>query len=69
MKQVAHVDPVVANPTVSAYTGREAGRLNQKRVDGQMVFDAGWATAGPLPPTAPAAPIATCLKAVIVINA
>jgi len=40
-EQVAHVDPVVANPTVSEFTRRESRRLNQKRADGKRVFDAG----------------------------
>jgi len=40
-EQVAHVDPVVANPTVSEFTRREARRLNQKRADGKRMFDAG----------------------------
>ena len=40
-EQVAHVDPVVANPTVSEFTRREARRLNQKRADGKRVFDPG----------------------------
>ena len=40
-EQVAHVDPVVANPTVSEYTRREARRHNRKRADGKRLFDAG----------------------------
>jgi hypothetical protein len=32
---------VVANPTVSEFTRRESRRLNQKRLDGKRVFDAG----------------------------
>ena len=40
-EQVAHVDPVVANPSVSEYSRREASRLNQKRRDGKRFFDAG----------------------------
>jgi hypothetical protein len=40
-EQVAHVDPVVANPSVSEYSRREASRLNQKRKDGKRFFDAG----------------------------
>ena len=38
-EQVAHVDPVVANPTASEYSRREAGRLSQKRVDGKRYYD------------------------------
>ena len=37
--QVAHVDPVVANPTASEYSRREAGRHRQKRVDGKRYYD------------------------------
>ena len=40
-EQVAHVDPMVANPSVSEYSRREASRLNQKRRDGKRFFDAG----------------------------
>ena len=40
-EQVAHVDPVVANPSVSEYSRREASRLNQKRRDGKRFFDPG----------------------------
>ena len=40
-EQVAHVDPVVANPSVSEYSRREASRLNQRRRDGKRFFDAG----------------------------
>jgi hypothetical protein len=39
-EQVAHVDPVIGNPTVSEFTRREARRHNQKRADGKRVFDA-----------------------------
>ena len=39
--QVAHVDPLSSNPTVSEYSRREARRYSQKRVDGKRVFDAG----------------------------
>ena len=37
-EQVAHVDPSVANPTVSEYTRREARRHQHKRADGQRFF-------------------------------
>ena len=33
-EKVAHVDPVVANPSVSQYTRREARRNRKKRTDG-----------------------------------
>ncbi|MEX0587848.1 MAG: hypothetical protein WD136_01195 [Cyanobium sp.] len=39
--QVAHVDPVVANPMVGVFTRREARRHRQKRDDGKRIFDAG----------------------------
>jgi hypothetical protein len=39
--QVAHVDPVVSNPTVSEFTRREARRHRQKRADGKRLFDPG----------------------------
>jgi hypothetical protein len=39
-EQVAHVDPVRFNPTVSDYTRREAGRHRQQfRPDGKRLFD------------------------------
>ena len=38
-EQVAHVDPVVANPTASEYSRREAGRHRQKRVDVKRYYD------------------------------
>ncbi|MCP9783301.1 hypothetical protein KBY83_08200 [Cyanobium sp. WKJ7-Wakatipu] len=38
-EQVAHVDPVVANPTVSEYTRREARRYRSKRSDGKRIYD------------------------------
>jgi hypothetical protein len=38
-EQVAHVDPIAANPTVSQYTRREARRHRQKRVDGKRFHD------------------------------
>jgi hypothetical protein len=37
--QVAHVDPVVANPTVSEFTRRESRRHSRKRADGKVFFD------------------------------
>ncbi len=40
-EQVAHVDPVVSNPTVSDFTRREARRHRQKRADGKRLFDPG----------------------------
>ena len=40
-EQVAHVDPLVPNPSVSEYTRRESRRLNQKRSDGKRIFDPG----------------------------
>lgn len=38
-EQVAHVDPVVANPTVSEFSRREAGRHRRRRSDGKVFFD------------------------------
>lgn len=38
-EQVAHVDPVVANPSVSQFTQREARRHTRKRVDGKRIRD------------------------------
>ena len=38
-QQVAHVDPLVANPTVSEYTRREARRPRLHRADGQRFFE------------------------------
>ena len=38
-QQVAHVDPIVANPTASEYSRREVGRHRQKRVDGKRYYD------------------------------
>ena len=40
-EQVAPVDPVGANPTVSQYTLREARRHSPKRADGKRVYDPG----------------------------
>ena len=37
-EQVAHVDPSVANPTVSEYTRWQARRHQQKRVDGKRFY-------------------------------
>ncbi|QNI90842.1 hypothetical protein SynBOUM118_00471 [Synechococcus sp. BOUM118] len=37
-EQVAHVDPSVANPTVSEYTRREARRHQHKRADGKRFY-------------------------------
>ena len=38
-EQVAHVDPVVANPSVSQYSRREAQRHRHKRADGPRFND------------------------------
>jgi hypothetical protein len=38
-RQVAHVDPLVPNPSVSEYTRRSARRLGLKRADGGCYFD------------------------------
>lgn len=38
-QQVAHVDPAFANPTVSAFTRREARRHQQKRSDGRRFYN------------------------------
>ena len=38
-EKVAHVDPGVANPTVSQFTRREARRQTRKRKDGKNYFD------------------------------
>ena len=40
-QQVAHVDPVVANPSVSEFTRRAAGRSQMRRTDGRGWYDAG----------------------------
>lgn len=37
-QQVAHVDPLVANPSVSQYTAHQARRLSRKRSDGKGWF-------------------------------
>ena len=39
-EQVAQVDPVVANSTVSEFTRRSARRANIKRADGKRFYDA-----------------------------
>ena len=36
--QVAHVDPLVANPSVGQYTAQQARRLSRKRSDGKSWF-------------------------------
>ena len=38
-EQVAHVDPVVANPSVSQFTRRESQRHRHKRADGRRFYD------------------------------
>jgi len=38
-QQVAHVDPIQPNPTVSEYTRRSARRVSLKRVDGKQFYD------------------------------
>lgn len=38
-EQVAHVDPSVANPSISDYSRHEANRYRQKRVDGRQIYD------------------------------
>ena len=40
-QQVAHVDPLHPNPTVSEYTRRCARRPGLKRADGRSFFDPG----------------------------
>jgi hypothetical protein len=40
-QQVAHVDPLVPNPSVSQYTRRSARRPNLNRFDGRRYFDPG----------------------------
>ena len=37
--QVAHVDPLVPNPSLSEFTRRESRQLTQKRVDGKRYWD------------------------------
>jgi len=38
-QQVAHVDPLQPNPTVSEFTRRAARRPSIKRTDGKLIFD------------------------------
>lgn len=38
-QQVAHVDPLLPNPSVSEYTRRQARRLTHRRLDGKQFFD------------------------------
>ena len=38
-QQVAHVDPLLPNPTVGEYTRRQARRLSNRRVDGRQLFE------------------------------
>ncbi|MEB3307536.1 MAG: hypothetical protein VKK98_05220 [Cyanobacteriota bacterium] len=40
-QQVAHVDPLVPNPTVSQFTRRSARRASINRADGKRYFDQG----------------------------
>lgn len=40
-EQVAHVDPLVPNPSVSQFTRRSARRATVKRADGKRVHDPG----------------------------
>jgi hypothetical protein len=40
-QQVAKVDPLASNPSVSQYTRREARRLNNRRPDGRLLYDRG----------------------------
>lgn len=40
-QQVAHVDPMVPNPSVSQYTRRAARRASASRADGRRWFDPG----------------------------
>jgi len=40
-QQVAHVDPLQPNPTVSEFTRRSARRPSLKRADGKLIFDPG----------------------------
>jgi hypothetical protein len=40
-EQVAHVDPVVANPSVSEFSRREAQRQRSRRSDGGRLYDRG----------------------------
>jgi hypothetical protein len=38
-QQVAHVDPLVSNPTVGQYTRQAARRAGGARADGKRYFD------------------------------
>lgn len=38
-QQVAHVDPLLPNPTVGEYTRRQARRLSNRRADGRQLFE------------------------------
>jgi hypothetical protein len=38
-QQVAHVDPLVPNPSVSQFSRRQARRAEVKRADGKRYFD------------------------------
>ena len=40
-QQVAHVDPLVPNPSVSQFTRRSARRASLNRADGKRLFDPG----------------------------
>lgn len=40
-QQVAHVDPLESNPTVSQFTRRESRRHRRKRADGRSYVDRG----------------------------
>ena len=40
-QQVAHVDPLVPNPSVSQYTRQSARRAGGRRADGKRFFDPG----------------------------
>lgn len=38
-QQVAHVDPLIPNPSVGEYTRTQARRLNRKRANGKDYYD------------------------------
>jgi hypothetical protein len=38
-QQVAHVDPLVPNPSVGEFTRRQARRLTDRRADGKRLYD------------------------------
>lgn len=40
-EKVAHVDPLVSNPTVSQFTRRESRRTNLRRADGRRFYEPG----------------------------